>query len=628
MREHVIRVRGRVATCQDRSFVQGTVSADRVSLDLDDEWVGLTCTVTFVSASDNITPPMSDDGTWLVPHEMTDAVAPFGVLVEGSDGTQLVKSARMERPLLVYPSDSSDGSGPTEPTLTEWRQAYELALSARCERVVATTLPSGSEATAEFGDHVLSIGVPRGERGLQGAQGPQGVKGDPFTYDDFTQAQILELQRPATEAAALANQAVTDAKTAIAEVKATEAKLYPAAENILKGTVKDAFVHVDDAFAGAALREITVEGACRQVGTPSPDNPVPIQVIENPVVKVAGRNLLDSKYPAYVAAYNNGFAIINKYSYANPSVALPFTTGPRSSDGFGFIEKLKPDATYTLKAFNAPGKSIVCIAGYKRVEDINDASNAVWHLKETGLGGPASFSVKEGGECVVFTFAAEWGDGTNKITFPADFKVPVEHGGTATEYKPYASQSLAFTLPAEHPYLAKLSDGTADAIEVDEAGNVELVARVCIDRDVRAVSSFVQGVYYALKTKVPPFPSYEAFASGNGRTTALCSSLPYKGSSASGDGVYRSWNGVLVSDTSGRTKEEIQAEVDKNAPLTVVAAMPETRYPLGKIELPKAQDSVVNVWTDAEITPSTGIEYVRDVNIVVSNLESAIASIS
>lgn len=165
MREHVIRVRGRVATCQDRSFVQGTVSADRVSLDLDDEWASLTCTVTFVSASDNITPPMSDDGTWLVPHEMTDAVAPFGVLVEGSDGTQLVKSARMERPLLVYPSDSSDGRGPTEPTLTEWRQAYELAVSSRCDKVVATTLPSGSEATAEFGDHVLSIGVPRGERG-------------------------------------------------------------------------------------------------------------------------------------------------------------------------------------------------------------------------------------------------------------------------------------------------------------------------------------------------------------------------------------------------------------------------------------------------------------------------------
>ena len=51
-------------------------------------------------------------------------------------------------------------------------------------------------------------------------------------------------------------------------------------------------------------------------------------------------------------------------------------------------------------------------------------------------------------------------------------------------------------------------------------------------------------------------------------------------------------------------------------------------YPLGKIDMPKAQDSIINVWTDAEVTPNTGIRYVRDVNIVVANLESAIASIT
>lgn len=56
--------------------------------------------------------------------------------------------------------------------------------------------------------------------------------------------------------------------------------------------------------------------------------------------------------------------------------------------------------------------------------------------------------------------------------------------------------------------------------------------------------------------------------------------------------------------------------------------MTETRYPLDKIEMPKAQDSIINVWTDAEITLNTGIWYVRDVNIVVANLESAIASIT
>lgn len=44
--------------------------------------------------------------------------------------------------------------------------------------------------------------------------------------------------------------------------------------------------------------------------------------------------------------------------------------------------------------------------------------------------------------------------------------------------------------------------------------------------------------------------------------------------------------------------------------------------------MPKTQDSIVNVWTDAEVTPSTGISYVRDVNIVVANLEAAIASVT
>lgn len=357
--------------------------------------------------------------------------------------------------------------------------------------------------------------------------------------------------------------------------------------------------------------------------SPSPDFPQDIKVIENPTVKVAGRNLFDDKYPAYIAAYNNGVAIINKYSYDKPSVVLPFTTGPRSSNGFGFIEKLKPDVTYTLKAFNSPDKSVVCIAGYRNVEDIGNPSNAVWHLKETSLGGPVSFSVKEGGECVVFTFAAEWCDGTNKITYPADFKATIEHGSTATDYKPYTSQSQVFTLPAEHPYLAKV-DNKADEIRVDRDGNVELVARVGVDKNVRKVGAFQRGKYYSFNTNLSPFASQNEDYGG----IMLCSTLQSRYLTSNGDGIYRTWNGVYVKDTSGRTKEEIQAEVDKNAPLTVVAKIPEKRYPLGKIEIPKAQDSIVNAWTDAEVTPRTGIEYTRDVNIVVANLESAIASIT
>lgn len=52
-----------------------------------------------------------------------------------------------------------------------------------------------------------------------------GEKGDPFTYDDFTPEQIADLQRPATEAAAVANQAAENANKATSDIKALGVKL-------------------------------------------------------------------------------------------------------------------------------------------------------------------------------------------------------------------------------------------------------------------------------------------------------------------------------------------------------------------------------------------------------------------
>lgn len=74
--------------------------------------------------------------------------------------------------------------------------------------------------------------------------------------------------------------------------------------------------------------------------------------------------------------------------------------------------------------------------------------------------------------------------------------------------------------------------------------------------------------------------------------------------------------------------DELNEWLSKN-PIDVNYLGDETQtIPLGKIELPALPESVSNVWTDAEVTPRMGIEYTRDVNIVVANLESAIASIT
>lgn len=98
------------------------------------------------------------------------------------------------------------------PLLGELQDAIAAARSSEVMGATAVTLDTGSTATAIFRDNIIEIGVPKGVKG---------DKGDPFTYDDFTEAQILELQRPATEAAA-------DAKADIAEVEELAAAYYDA----------------------------------------------------------------------------------------------------------------------------------------------------------------------------------------------------------------------------------------------------------------------------------------------------------------------------------------------------------------------------------------------------------------
>lgn len=90
---------------------------------------------------------------------------------------------------------------------------------------------------------------PQGKQGLQGIQGPQGdpgPKGDPFTYSDFTEEQITELQRPATEAAANADKAAKNANDA-ADTANAAAKAVELAATGLSGAQMRALVRTGDA---------------------------------------------------------------------------------------------------------------------------------------------------------------------------------------------------------------------------------------------------------------------------------------------------------------------------------------------------------------------------------------------
>lgn len=544
----------------------------------------------------------------MLPAALYSAVGAFSGYVEIREGETLVDTTDSFVGNVLDCIDA-DGEQAEEytPLLGELQDAIAAARASEVRGATAVTLETGSPATAMFRDNIIEIGVPKGERGakgdrgekgdvgdtgpqgqqgpqgpqgIQGIQGPQGVKGDPFTYNNFTESQIAELKRPATEAATLAKQAIS-------EVKATEAKLYPAAENILVGSETGAVAHAEDAFDGATLRKITVEGACKQDGIPSPDAPKPISVIENPTVKVVGRNL---------------------WSFASSCSSIEGHQNEFVKEGTPFT--LLPGA-YTFSAVGSLGNTDAPLFGYtatgKRIQ--------LFRIMRNVTNPKYSFTVTEPIASIYFVSnAADSNTGTIS-------NIQLERDSVATEYAPYVSQSLAFALPAEHPYLAKLPDGTADEIVVDEAGNVELVARVS-----KAIPKDIDSLKFGAGTDTDA--SYVSFPVSGiaSKFGILCNSYQTSNWTNKSGYIYcPNGSDIVIRDARFTSGEQAKGLLDG---VVVYIAVQETRYPLGKIEMPKAQDSIINVWTDAEVTPSTGIRYVRDVNIVVSHLESAIASIT
>ena len=414
----------------------------------------------------------------------------------------------------------------------------------------------------------------------------ESLRGESETKREEAFAKSVENANAANAAAA---KAATDAQAAIAEVKATEAKLYPAAENILVRSETGTVAHVEDAFSGASLRKITVEGACKQDGIPSPDAPKPIAVVENPVVKVVGRNVLDiaalaKESPEYYKADGDTLTILK--------------TDDRAWTTFAATQELKA-GTYILSG------------DFVELKDI-DGNSLSFSVGTTG----APFTLP-----VDTKVKVKVGYGRASESYPYTTKAMIERSSSASDYAPYSPQSRAFALPAEHPYLAKLPDGTADEIVVDEEGNVELVARVA-----RVLPS-EQKIVFALGDEHSA--SYISFNFVNDSASKLSvMSNAYETiiwTAKSGYIYCPQVSNVVIRDNRFTSEEQAKKLLDG---VVVYIAVEPTRYSLGKIEMPKAQDSIVNAWTDAEVTPSTGIGYVRDVNIVIANLESAIASIT
>ena len=332
------------------------------------------------------------------------------------------------------------------------KSATEASTSAG-EAKKSASAAAGSASSASTSADEASTSADEAKKSAQEAKSAAGKAASDVLA--ATKANADAAARSATEAdtaASKAGEAATTATAAAQKASDIEAKL---GGNILKDKVKDTLIHVDDAFPSNLLG-IEIEGACKQDGTPSPDNPVPIQVIENPVLNVVGRNLLKIKDSSSTA---RGVTLRSKDGVITLS-------GTASDTGYGGI----------ITSVHIPSG----VMGQKLTVKIHTISGTVPKVcllngKYQLLLSSALPPVILNQQIVYLTVGVEKG-----MNYDCKFYITVEvyEDADTSEYSPYVETATVFTLPAEHPYLAKLPDGTADEIVADAEGNVELVARV------------------------------------------------------------------------------------------------------------------------------------------------------
>lgn len=333
--------------------------------------------------------------------------------------------------------------------------------------------------------------------------------------------------------------------------------------------------------------------------SPSPDYPQEIDVIENPVLKVTGRNLFDvfdkSLHGPRMSVDNFG----NVTTTRSIQPVLHFPTKP----GTNYVLSL----VLSDKLGNAQGLTYQLVDGNVLEPYPSSAISiaiAVGFAANKNIDVRIAFKAKSD-----FVTLYTVMDSISNILLEADL---------STAYSPYTAQTQSFTLPEEHPYLAKVGN-LADTIEIDKDGNVELVARVrktVINKDnpFTGLDGFSARIFIE---HLPDFRSHPALHA------------KYRsGYNYSSGYTFTDIDSLRFVNSDWKTIEDANNDFANNTEPSYYINGIETRYPLGTINMPTAPENITNIWTDGEASGNTTVTYERDINIVIDNLEKSIASIT
>lgn len=458
--------------------------------------------------------------------------------------------------------------------------------------------------------------------------------GSPATYNvEEYKREITHVSTPTAPTSASTKKYTddNDAKTLTESKKYTDAN----ASNALVGTVSGKLLHVEDAWQNKPLG-LTIDGACKQDGTPSPENPVPIEVVENPVLNVIGRNLLT--ITDYVGAYNLPVGSDLKMGVSD-SIDFDSVTGVFSikkelfpwTDGQLFATEPLTAGTYNI-SFNlwsdtGSGAYSIYVTSPDYIVD------SVYKSQQSNIND--KFLV--GRKCSIKNEKVTVNDnqriafvaivnGTTDVTNEFYVETPLVSVAVQDTYAPYVGTSIPITLPAEHPYLAALPDGTHDEIVVDKDGNASLVERVkaiTLD-DINAASNYEEKANGS-DFQVNLGPKFEY---GVGLAV---SNVCVDGNVNMDDPVN---GGVIKGGYVRMTKPEKVTDIASAKAYLIeigltayIATVTTVTYQLGKLDIPSLHETISNVWIEADLTPNCSMTYKQDVNVVIADLTAQIAAL-
>lgn len=467
-------------------------------------------------------------------------------------------------------------------------QAVDTARDEALQQVEASTeaaQTAASEAAASAGNadqsaqeaadslqelkNGIANGNFKGEKGDKGDTGPQGEKGDTGPQGD---------KGDPGPAVALDTTLTHEGEAADAKATGDAISAVKARQNILVGTETGNPIAVDDAFA-APLCGLTVYGRSTQDGTPTPDAPVPIVSAGDGgslTVKVTGKNRMppNLKYTDVVEC---------------------------------FVKKTTPITLVFKGDLVSQGGNILFF---------DENNNKYWFGIDKGK---AEHHIQYPVDVTKFQYL---------MPNTASENVCLTWNASSPDYEPYREQLLTLPTPTGLPGIPVTSGGNytdstgqqwvCDEVDLTRGVRVQRVYKVDVDGEN---VKFVQAGNYAnVSTRGLPIALYYK----GQRTFAIATftNLPW---------YYNAFNGQFLYLIAANLADQLNESCKKQLGKIYYALATPIETPLTPAEI-AAYKALTAYGPDTVVQAGDGagvkLDYQRDVNLVVKNLEDAIASMT